>query len=102
MVDCGTVEVLSAFDPSAVAVSGCSVSPTNVSPGELVRATATVQNNNSQSRAQATLRFTAGGTTADDTVTVPPGGSATASATFQFSSNGDYSVDVLLDSVSEA
>jgi len=102
MVDCGTVEVLAAFDSSAVTVSGCNVSPTDVSTGDTVTASASVQNNNADSRARVTLRFDAGNTTATDTVTVRAGGSATGSADFQFTSGGNYSIGVSIQNVSEA
>jgi len=102
MVDCGTVEVLAAFDSSAVTVSGCNVSPTTVTEGDTVTASATVQNNNSDSRARVTLRFDAGNTTATDTVSVRAGGSATGSADFQFTSGGNYSIGVSIQNVSEA
>jgi len=49
-----------------------------------------------------TLRFDAGNTTATDTVTVRAGGSATGSADFQFTSGGNYSIDVSIQNVSEA
>jgi len=102
MVDCGTVEILPAFDESAVSVSGCNVSPTTATVGDTVTATATVQNGNADSRAQVTLQFTAGRTTATETVSVRAGGSATGSADFQFSGAGNYSVEVAIQNVSEA
>jgi hypothetical protein len=104
MVECGTVEVLAAFDPSAVTVSGCNVTPTTVTEGDTVTATGTVQNGNPDSRAQVTLRFTVSGTSAaeTETVLVPAGGSGTGSATFQFTDDGSYPIDVSVDSATEA
>ena len=102
MADCGTVEVLAAFDSNAVELSGCNVSPTTITAGDTVTATVTVRNNNSNNAARAVVNFTASGTSASDTVTVQAGRTATARAEFVFESSGSYNVDASLGSVSQA
>lgn len=102
MVDCGTVEVLPAFNSNAVEIVNCNVDTnTAVAGQDTVNATVEVRNNNSNAAATATASFSAGPASASQSLTIQPGRTARATASFVFDSPGTYTVQVTLGGVSQ-
>lgn len=103
MVDCGTVEILPAFDTNAVEIVNCNVDTNTAIAGQdTINATAEVRNNNPDAAAAATANFNAGSASASESVTVQPGRTASATASFVFDEPGSYTIQVSLGNVSEA
>ena len=103
MVTCGTIEVLPAFDSSAVEIVSCNVDTnTAVAGQDTVNATVEVRNNNSNAAATATASFSAGSASSSKSLTIQAGRSASATASFVFDSPGTYTVEVDLGDVSQA
>jgi hypothetical protein len=102
MASCGTVEVLPQFSSGNVTIANCSLSRTNTTVGgEPVVASATVENGNN-TQAEAEVAFESGGQTVTETVTVDPQATATASGSFVYENQGDYTISASLSRVDRA
>lgn len=102
MAECGTVEVLAAFDESAVELSQCGLSSNTITAGGTVTATVSVRNNNSNVPARVTVNFSTSAASASDVVTVQAGRTETARVDFEFATPGSYTVESAIGNVSQA
>lgn len=103
MVQCGTIQVGSTFDPANVGISDCSVSVSSVSPGGTVPVDVTVENTNDV-RALFDVQVSVGGETTTETAfSVAANGSTslTVKATAPTTPNPGYDVNANLTNVRE-
>jgi hypothetical protein len=96
MPSCGTITVVSPFDPGSVTAS-CNVNGQQATAGETISISATVTNGNN-TRAAYTLTFQVGSSISEQvTGTVPANASSSESITVELGMPGDYPVDVSVD-----
>ena len=97
---CGTVEVVSAFDPNAVTATNCSLSTSSTTEGGTVTYTVDVNNPNDN---PATAQVEVSGSGFTETGQLNVSGNSTESIVFeiQFNSPGSYNLSADVVSASE-
>lgn len=100
--DCGTIEVLPAFNESDVYVSACNLQTQTATPGDTIQVDTPVNNDNGAD-AQVTVElFVDGSSLASDTQTITANGSSTFGFQFTPEESGDYNLSTEVTSASRA
>lgn len=102
VADCGTIEVVEAFDDADVQTVGCSSLPSSATVGDTVNLDYTVENNNPKS-ASVDVEVIRDGeeSTGSDTLQVGANDTATGSFDVEFGSAGAFYLTVQVTGVTQ-